>query len=214
MAYHFNINKTHKGNPDFNLSLNITIEDGEHVAIMGESGGGKSTAMNVIQQQLLDENIVFRKVFQDENSALYPHLDVMDNLTIGAVLGNTGMSKADAEAEAKQWLAKVGIDERLWDKRPHQLSGGQRQRVGIARSLVGGAKFIIMDEPTSGLDKVTKMEVVETLKTLKTLGVTILLVTHDPEECEAFASRVIRLKPTYNEVSKCIESRIVSDITK
>lgn len=241
MAYQFNINKIHTSSnqslPNFHLSINLQFDDGEHVAVMGESGCGKSTMMDSIQNQLLAEGIVFRKVFQDENSALVSDLSILDNLTIGAVLGNigatgtppkqgwfkrlfhkksvsTGMSRADAEAEAKYWLTKVGIPERLWQERPSTLSGGQRQRAGIARSLVGGAKLVIMDEPTSGLDKTTKMEVVQSLKSLKDLGVTILLVTHDPDECNAFASRVIRLQAHLNEATNTIESRVVSDTRK
>ena len=183
------------------VSLNVT--KGERVVVCGPSGSGKSTLIRCINQLEQHEegditvdgithdgaakslNAIRQKVgmvFQQFN--LFPHLSVLDNLTLGPVRAR-GMSKADAEKLAMQYLERVRIPEQS-DKFPRQLSGGQQQRVAIARSLCMEPQIMLFDEPTSALDPEMINEVLDVMTELASSGMTMIVVTHEM----GFARRV------------------------
>jgi ABC-type polar amino acid transport system ATPase subunit len=183
------------------VSLNVT--KGERVVVCGPSGSGKSTLIRCINQLEKHEdgditvdgvthdgtarslNAIRQKVgmvFQQFN--LFPHLSVLDNLTLGPVRAR-GMSKADAEQLAMQYLERVRIPEQS-DKFPRQLSGGQQQRVAIARSLCMEPQIMLFDEPTSALDPEMINEVLDVMTELASSGMTMVVVTHEM----GFARRV------------------------
>lgn len=179
--------------------IDLEIEKGEWVAIMGKSGAGKSTLM--YQIGLLDyptsgkikiENKDILKmddnqrtdfrldelgyVFQDY--ALLPELDATENVIIPLIM--KGMKTKDAIEVAQKYLTKLGLGERLYNK-PSQLSGGEQQRVSIARAVAKNPKILFADEPTANLDSVSSEEVIKTLKSLHDEGQTIVMVTHEYE---------------------------------
>ena len=183
------------------VSLNVT--KGERVVVCGPSGSGKSTLIRCINQLEQHEegditvdgithdgaakslNAIRQKVgmvFQQFN--LFPHLSVLDNLTLGPVRAR-GMSKADAEKLAMQYLERVRIPEQS-DKFPRQLSGGQQQRVAIARSLCMEPQIMLFDEPISALDPEMINEVLDVMTELASSGMTMIVVTHEM----GFARRV------------------------
>lgn len=178
-------------------NINLTINQGERVVICGPSGSGKSTlirCMNGLEhhdagKMVVDGIEVFegskdiRKlrqevgmVFQQFN--LFPHLTVLENLTIGPIRVRK-KSKLEAEAAARKYLERVHIPEQA-DKYPGQLSGGQQQRVAIARSLCMETRVMLFDEPTSALDPEMINEVLEVMVDLaKSGGMTMVCVTHE-----------------------------------
>jgi len=192
--------------------LDLEIEKGEVVAIMGPSGSGKSTLMHILGaldrptagQAVLDDldlsevkerqlvTIRGKKigfVFQTFN--LIHTLTAQRNVELPMIF--QGLGKADRVRRAKELLKRVGLGERL-KHRPNELSGGERQRVAIARSLANDPEIILADEPTGNLDTETGNAVLVLLKELSTRdGKTVILVTHDPEAAE-IADRVIRLR--------------------
>ena len=191
--------------------VSFTIERGEFVAIMGSSGSGKSTAMNMLGcldsptegSYLLDgkdvsklssddlaraRNVNLGFVFQGFN--LLPRLNALDNVALPLVYAGVGLE--ERTARAAKALEKVGLSSRM-KHRPNQLSGGQQQRVAIARALVGDAAIILADEPTGNLDTKTSVEIMDILTELNGDGKTIVLVTHEPE-IAAYASRILRFK--------------------
>ncbi len=188
--------------------INLSIEQGEFVAIMGPSGCGKSTLMNVIG--LLDRpshgsfNLSGKKVerlrpnqaakirrdtigfiFQSFN--LLPRLTVLENVALP--LTYKGMSQRKRLKQASQMLDRVGIQKREYFL-PNQLSGGQAQCAAIARALVNNPKLIIADEPTGNLDSAASRLVMELLSEIHKMGNTILFVTHNPE-LTRYATRVV-----------------------
>lgn len=178
-------------------SINLSVKQGERVVICGPSGSGKSTlirCMNGLEnhdagKMVVDGIEVFegskniRKlrqevgmVFQQFN--LFPHLTVLENLTIGPIRVRK-KSKTDAEAAARKYLERVHIPEQA-DKFPSQLSGGQQQRVAIARSLCMETRIMLFDEPTSALDPEMINEVLEVMVDLaESGGMTMVCVTHE-----------------------------------
>ena len=188
------------------VSLNVT--KGERVVVCGPSGSGKSTLIRCINQLEQHEegditvdgithdgaakslNAIRQKVgmvFQQFN--LFPHLSVLDNLTLGPVRAR-GMSKADAEKLAMQYLERVRIPEQS-DKFPRQLSGGQQQRVAIARSLCMEPQIMLFDEPTSALDPEMINEVLDVMTELASSGMTMIVVTHEMGFAREVSDRVI-----------------------
>lgn len=184
-------------------SVTLNVNMGERVVVCGPSGSGKSTLIRCINQLEQHEdgditvdgvthdgtakslNAIRQKVgmvFQQFN--LFPHLTVLDNLTLGPVRAR-GMSKADAEKLAMQYLERVRIPEQS-DKFPRQLSGGQQQRVAIARSLCMEPQIMLFDEPTSALDPEMINEVLDVMTELASSGMTMIVVTHEM----GFARRV------------------------
>ena len=179
--------------------VDLTIESGEFISIMGPSGSGKSTLLNILG--LLDrpthgsyrlngadvaklddgsladqrqQNIGF--VFQSFH--LIPRLNALENVELPMVLAGAPM--ASRRERARQVLASMGLGERL-DHRPDQLSGGERQRVAIGRAIVMNPKVLLADEPTGNLDSQSSKEVIGILHRLNRGGLSLLVVTHDPE---------------------------------
>ena len=191
--------------------VSFEINEGEFVAIVGQSGSGKSTAMNIIgcldvptsgtyelagvdvstmddDQQAVIRNKMLGFIFQQYN--LIPTLNVLENVELPLLYG--GMSASERRAAALQALDMVGLSSK-YKNRPNQLSGGQQQRVSIARALAGNPGVILADEPTGALDSRTGREVLSFLQKLNAAGHTIVLITHD-NSIAVRAQRIIRLQ--------------------
>ncbi|WP_392398139.1 glutamine ABC transporter ATP-binding protein GlnQ [Edwardsiella piscicida] len=188
--------------------INLRIQPGEVVVIIGPSGSGKSTLLRCINKlevisrgQLLvdgmdvndpkvDERLIRQEagmVFQQ--FYLFPHLTALENVMFGPIRVR-GMSRADAEQRARTLLAKVGLSERAHHY-PSELSGGQQQRVAIARALAVKPKLMLFDQPTSALDPELRHEVLTVMKDLAEEGMTMVIVTHEIGFAEKVASRLI-----------------------
>ena len=190
--------------------VSLTIERGEFVAIVGASGSGKSTMMNILGcldvptrgEYMLDETPVAHRteselaeirsrkisfVFQGYN--LIPSLSVWQNVALP--LAYQGVSLAERKARAIEALASMGIAERA-EARPMVLSGGQQQRVAIARAIATRSPIIMADEPTGALDSKTGTQVLGILQQLNREGTTVILITHD-NGIAATAKRIVRL---------------------
>ena len=190
--------------------VSLQIDRGEFVAIVGQSGSGKSTMMNVLGcldvptygEYYLDGNDInslsdkqlarirnreIGFIFQGYN--LIQELDALENVTLPLIY--RGVSVFDREDMAMEALAKVGMDDRA-HHRPSEMSGGQQQRVAIARAIATSPPIIMADEPTGALDSKTGKHVLEILRDLYRGGTTILLITHD-DGIAATAKRVVRL---------------------
>ena len=183
---------------DFHVlkDINLTVGTGEKVVICGPSGSGKSTVVRCINRLERHQKGVIRvdgtelnddersivairaevgMVFQQFN--LFPHLSVLDNLTLGPIKARR-LSRTEAEDRARHYLERVRIPEQA-DKKPGQLSGGQQQRVAIARSLCMEPKVLLFDEPTSSLDPEMIAEVLDVMIGLAEDGMTMVVVTHE-----------------------------------
>ena len=192
--------------------VDISIHRGELVAIMGSSGSGKSTLMNLLgcldtptggefyldgvkvngltRDQLADlRNQKIGFVFQGFN--LLPRTTALDNVELPLLYDRTGR-KMDTRALAAAALDRVGLADRH-DHQPSELSGGQQQRVAIARALVGSPALVLADEPTGNLDSRTSMDVMALFQSLNEQGITIVLVTHEPDIAQ-YASRIIEVR--------------------
>ncbi|AEI14965.1 Sulfate-transporting ATPase [Flexistipes sinusarabici DSM 4947] len=188
--------------------INLNIEMGEVVVIIGASGSGKSTLLRCINkleeitsgQIIIDGEDINGKnvnineiraetgmVFQQFN--LFPHKTVLENVTLGPVKVR-GVSKAEAKKTGLELLKKVGLSDKA-DAYPAQLSGGQMQRVAIARSLALNPKVMLFDEPTSALDPELVGEVLEVMKQLANEGMTMIVVSHEMGFAREVADRVI-----------------------
>ena len=190
--------------------VSLQIDRGEFVAIVGQSGSGKSTMMNVLgcldiptygeyflegtdigsltdKQLARIRNREIGFIFQGYN--LIQELDALENVTLPLIY--RGVSVFDREDMAMEALAKVGMDSRA-RHRPSEMSGGQQQRVAIARAIATSPPIIMADEPTGALDSRTGKHVLEILRELYRGGTTILLITHD-DGIAATAKRVVRL---------------------
>ena len=188
--------------------VDMDVERGEVVVIIGPSGSGKSTllrSLNLLEQptsgqilvdgvDLMDKktNINLHRqkmgmVFQHFN--LFPHMTVLKNMTL-APTKLLGKTKAEAEAKAKELLQTVGLADRA-GAYPSQLSGGQKQRIAIVRALCMEPEVMLFDEPTSALDPEMVGEVLEVMKDLARKGMTMLVVTHEMGFAREVATRVI-----------------------
>ncbi len=202
----------HMGDTDIHAldGISLTIDKGEFVAIVGSSGSGKSTCMNIIGcldvptsgRYCLNErditnysndelaevrNKMLGFIFQQYN--LIPKLTVLENVKLPLLYG--GYSEREQRERAMTALEKVGLAGKAKNL-PAQLSGGQQQRVSIARALAGDPSVILADEPTGALDSKTGREVMQFLQQLNREGNTIILITHD-NSIAAKASRIIRV---------------------
>ena len=192
-------------------NISFKINAGEFVSIMGSSGSGKSTMMNIIGcldlptagQYILNSKDVSKLnnnelanirnkdigfVFQNFN--LLPRLNALENVILPLLY--SGQAPKERINLAKQSLASVGLEERIMH-RPNQLSGGQQQRVSIARAIVSSPKIILADEPTGAIDSNTSLEIMEILKSLNKEGITIIIVTHETD-ISKFAKRILYMK--------------------
>jgi putative ABC transport system ATP-binding protein len=190
--------------------VNLSIEEGEYVAIMGASGSGKSTLMNIIgcldrpssgqyflagqdlttldDDELADiRNQYIGFVFQQFN--LLPRLTSLANVMLPMIYAD--VDKSQRVEQATSALVQVGLSDRI-QNRPNQLSGGQQQRVAIARALVNHPALVLADEPTGALDSTTSEEIMNLLTELNQQGTTIALVTHDANVA-AKTKRIIRM---------------------
>ena len=191
--------------------VSLTIDQGEFVAIVGSSGSGKSTAMNIIgcldvptsgtyhlggidvstmddDQQAEIRNKMLGFIFQQYN--LIPKLNVLENVELPLLYA--GASAAERHERAIRSLERVGLADKCKNL-PSQLSGGQQQRVSIARALAGNPSVILADEPTGALDSHTGREVLTMLQQLHAAGNTVVLITHD-NSIAVQAQRIIRLE--------------------
>ena len=191
--------------------LSFHIEEGEFVAIMGSSGSGKSTMMNILGcldknsegtyildgidvSKIKDEelckirNVKIGFVFQSFN--LLSKLTALENVELPLIYA--GIEKKEREEKAKKVLKKVGLEDRMHHK-PNELSGGQKQRVAIARALVNDPAIILADEPTGNLDSVSEREIMEIFTDFNKQGKTIIVVTHEPEVAK-YMKRVLLFK--------------------
>jgi len=191
--------------------VDVSIYEGQYVAIMGQSGSGKSTMMNILGcldrpthgNYLLDGKEV--SVMGDEELSRYrgrkigfvfqafnliPELNVRENVEVP--LFYQGIAPAVRRQRATEVLTKVGLENRL-GHRPNELSGGQQQRTAIARALVTNPAVLMADEPTGNLDSATGRAILDMFDELHASGITIIMVTHDPLVAER-TQRVVRLK--------------------
>lgn len=191
--------------------VSITFRQNEFVAILGHSGCGKTTMLNIIggldhytsgdliingvsTKQYKDRdwdayrNHSIGFVFQSYN--LIPHQTVLANVELALTI--SGVSKAERKKRAKEALEKVGLGNQL-NKKPNQMSGGQMQRVAIARALINNPDILLADEPTGALDSETSVQVMELLKEIAKDKL-VIMVTHNPELAEDYANRIVKVK--------------------
>lgn len=207
-----NINKVYK-NGDISVhalkNINLHIKEGEFTAIMGQSGSGKSTMMNILgcldllssgkfyldgvsidslnDNQLAEiRNKKIGFIFQSFN--LLPKLSAIENVELPMAYGR--IHPKERRIKALEALRKVGLEERK-DHKPNELSGGQRQRVAIARAIANNPSILLADEPTGNLDSKSEEEIMEIFKGLNREGVTIVIVTHEPNIGKECRRRVI-----------------------
>ena len=196
-----NINKTYKnGSLELQVLKNISfkVDKGEFLAIMGSSGSGKSTMMNILgcldnqyEGRYILDGIDISKSTENELSEirnkkigfifqsfnLLPRLTALENVELPLVYSS--IPKEERHKRANELLEMVGLKERI-HHRPNELSGGQRQRVAIARALANNPSIILADEPTGNLDSKSEEEIIEILQKLNKMGKTIVIVTHEP----------------------------------
>lgn len=207
-----NVNKTyHNGSMELQVLKNIsfTVKEGEFLAIMGSSGSGKSTMMNILgcldheyNGEYILDGIDISKSTEDELSEirnkkigfifqsfnLLPRLTALENVELPLVYSS--VPKADRHQKALELLEMVGLKDRV-HHRPNELSGGQRQRVAIARALVNNPSIILADEPTGNLDSKSEEEIIEILQKLNKMGKTIVIVTHEPNIGEIAQRKIV-----------------------
>lgn len=191
--------------------IDLEFRESEFVAVLGHSGCGKTTLLNIIGglDQYTEGDLIINGrstkdygdrdwdtyrnhsigfVFQSYN--LIPHQTVLSNVELALTL--SGVSKSERRERAVKVLEQVGLGDQL-NKKPNQMSGGQMQRVAIARALVNDPDILLADEPTGALDSETSVQIMEILKEISKDKL-IIMVTHNPELAETYASRIIRLK--------------------
>lgn len=191
--------------------LNLTVQEGDYLAVMGASGSGKSTAMNILGcldrptsgtyqlngmavEQLEDDALADVRnrslgfVFQQFH--LLGHASAMENVMLPMIYA--GVPRDERVERAQSALRRVGLAQRLENK-PNQLSGGQQQRVAIARAIINRPSLLLADEPTGALDSSTTAEVLELFDELHQQGITLVMVTHE-DDVAARAQRIARFQ--------------------
>lgn len=191
--------------------LSLSVNQGDYLAVMGASGSGKSTAMNIlgcldrptsgsyrlngIPVETLDDDALadlrnreLGFVFQQFH--LLPHLSALENVVLPMIYA--GVPHDERQQRAREALTRVGLGQRLANK-PNQLSGGQQQRVAIARAIINNPALLLADEPTGALDSRTTGEVLDIFDDLHRSGMTVVMVTHE-DEVAARAQQVIHFR--------------------
>ena len=211
--------------------VDVSIEEGEFVAIIGQSGSGKSTLMNMLgcldvptsgtyklhgqdvsglsDNELSDiRNREIGFVFQGFN--LIQNLTALENVELPLIY--RGISKGKRQQLSKEALAKVGLENRM-EHKPAEMSGGQQQRVAIARAIAQAPPIILADEPTGNLDSGSTKEIMQIMKDLHKEGRTVILITHDNEIAEQ-AERVIKIKDgrIESDSAQVQEKKIVNEV--
>ncbi|MCJ0571291.1 amino acid ABC transporter ATP-binding protein [Enterococcus cecorum] len=189
-------------------NLDLSIEEGSILCIVGPSGGGKTTLLRILAgletydsgEFLLDgqpfnpstsKEQVVGVVFQDFQ--LFPHLSVMENITLAPKLA-LKQSSAESQQMAQNLAQRLGLSQ-LLDHYPYQLSGGQKQRVAIARAMAMNPKVLAYDEPTSALDPGLSQQVADLILEMKEAGMTQIVVTHDLEFAKRIADQLYQVTP-------------------
>lgn len=189
-------------------NFSLEIGEGEIIALLGESGCGKSTILRILSgleervsgkieiggRTVLDENIFVEPehrnvgmVFQDYG--LFPHMTVEQNV----VYGLKGMSRVEKRVRLKEVLRLVNLKD-VEKRYPHELSGGQQQRIALARAIAPKPKLLLMDEPFSNLDAALKKRIREELRDIiKSEGITSIIVTHDIEDADGTSDRIVKM---------------------
>ena len=189
--------------------FNLTVEENKILAIVGPSGGGKTTLLRMLAglEKIDSGEIIYNGeslpidelekrnllgfVFQDFQ--LFPHLTVLENLVLSPI-NTMNMSKSDAEKKAIMLLNKLGLEKQV-NNYPISLSGGQKQRVALARAMMIEPKIIGYDEPTSALDPELRLEVEKLILQNRELGITQIVVTHDLQFAENIADSILKVEP-------------------
>jgi polar amino acid transport system ATP-binding protein len=189
--------------------FNLTIEDGKILSLVGPSGGGKTTLLRMLAglEKIDSGEIIYNGevvpidhletlnllgfVFQDFQ--LFPHLSVLDNLTLSPVK-TMGMTKEAAKEKAVTLLQRLGLGEHA-DAYPYSLSGGQKQRVALARAMMIDPQIIGYDEPTSALDPELRQEVEKLILQNREAGMTQIVVTHDLQFAETISDHILKINP-------------------
>ena len=191
-------------------NFNLTVEENKILAIVGPSGGGKTTLLRMLAglEKIDSGEIIYNGeslpidelekrnllgfVFQDFQ--LFPHLTVLENLVLSPIK-TMNMSKEEAEQKALLLLEKLGLSKQI-NSYSNSLSGGQKQRVALARAMMINPKIIGYDEPTSALDPELRLEVEKLILQNKELGITQIVVTHDLQFAENIADSILQVEPT------------------
>ena len=189
--------------------FNLTIEENKILAIVGPSGGGKTTLLRMLAglEKIDSGEIIYNGeslpidelekrnllgfVFQDFQ--LFPHLTVLENLILSPIK-TMNMEKNDAEKKGIELLEKLGLEKQI-NNYPTSLSGGQKQRVALARAMMINPKIIGYDEPTSALDPELRLEVEKLILKNRELGITQIVVTHDLQFAENIADSILKVEP-------------------
>ena len=210
--------------------ISVTFRDQEFVSILGQSGCGKTTLLNIIGglDQYTKGDLVINgrstRSYQDRDWDTYrnhsvgfvfqsynliPHQSVISNVEMALLL--SGAPKAERRRRAEEALRRVGLGEHL-NKRPNQLSGGQMQRVAIARAIVNDPEIILADEPTGALDTETSVEVMEILKDLSRDRL-VIMVTHNPQLAEEYSDRIVRISDGVltDDTRPCTDERLTPE---
>ena len=190
-------------------NFNLSVEENKILAIVGPSGGGKTTLLRMLAglEKIDSGEIIYNGeslpidelekrnllgfVFQDFQ--LFPHLTVLENLVLSPIK-TMNLSKNDAEKKALTLLNKLGLDKQV-NSYPISLSGGQKQRVALARAMMIDPKIIGYDEPTSALDPELRLEVEKLILKNRELGITQIVVTHDLQFAENIADSILKVEP-------------------
>lgn len=210
--------------------IDLSISRGEFTAVMGSSGSGKSTLMNILGcldqptdgEYLLDGEPVRdlrkedlatvrnRKIgFVFQNFHLLPRTSALENVELPLLYRSENYSWKQMAEMATEALERVGLGDRV-NHTPNELSGGQQQRVAIARALVTRPEILLADEPTGNLDSKTSLELIDFLQQLNSEGITIMMVTHEPDIAQ-FTSRIVTMKDGSIRSDRPIEPKKASD---
>jgi putative ABC transport system ATP-binding protein len=204
--------------------VNLSVNEGDFVAIMGPSGSGKSTLMNIlgcldrptagtylldgvdVSQLDRDDRAIIRNakigfVFQSFN--LLARTTALENVELPLLYGDIGLNRKQRDDAARKALTRVGLQGRE-DHKPSQLSGGQQQRVAIARALVTDPAILLADEPTGNLDSRTSVEIMGIFQELNDAGKTVVLITHEPDIAQ-HAKRVVTVRDGRIQHNEAVE---------